>query len=199
MSRRRASEPKAPPPPRRATAIEKAAVAPAAGGSIALDGGWRAELREVAAGALLRVWRPSGGGSPLELEVRLTETGPVVRARVSALEIESEGDLVARCEAFRVQARQAIRPRVVRHAAGRGPPGGGAQHARVCARRGQRRRAAPRRAGPLELRPTRAAAALGSDRSLARANDSLARTRAATPTFSASIDSDRFARKDEAR
>jgi hypothetical protein len=108
VSRRRASEPKAPPPPSRATAIEKAAVAPAAGGSIALDGGWRAELREVAAGALLRVWRPSGGGSPLELEVRLTETGPVVRARVSALEIESEGDLVARCEAFRVEARQAI-------------------------------------------------------------------------------------------
>jgi hypothetical protein len=94
------------PATRRRAAIEKPAPA-AARAPVALDDGWSAELRKLDGGAVLRVSRPSGGAA-LELEIHLTDAGPVVRARASAIEIESDGDLVARCDRFRVEARQSI-------------------------------------------------------------------------------------------
>ena len=41
----------------------------------------------------------------MELEIALTDAGPVIRAHAAAVEIESEGDFVARCDRFRVEAR----------------------------------------------------------------------------------------------
>jgi len=104
MRERRTAKRKAPGTTPRG-AIEKPALA--ARKPIALDDGWHAELRRLDGGAVLRVSRPSGG-APLELEIHLTDAGPVVRARASAIEIESDGDLVARCDRFRVEARKAI-------------------------------------------------------------------------------------------
>ena len=74
---------------------------------VGIGDGWHAELRKLDRGAALRVSGPSGGAL-LELEICLTPAGPVVRARAPTIEIESEGDLVARCDRFRVEARQAI-------------------------------------------------------------------------------------------
>jgi hypothetical protein len=74
---------------------------------LGLGDGWHAELAKRPLGAVLRVSNEAGGGA-LEIEVRLTESGPVVRARASALEIETDGDLVARCERFRLEARGGV-------------------------------------------------------------------------------------------
>ena len=75
--------------------------------ALALADGWRADLRKLDGGAVLRIARPAGGAA-LEIEIRLTPAGPVVRARAAAIEIESEGDLVARCNRFGVEARESI-------------------------------------------------------------------------------------------
>jgi hypothetical protein len=69
--------------------------------------GWSAELARQPRGALLRVGRGAGERT-LEIEISLTADGPVVRARAAALEIDSDTDLVARCERFRVEARQSV-------------------------------------------------------------------------------------------
>lgn len=44
----------------------------------------------------------------LELEIVVTSAGPTVRVRAQALELEAVGDIAVRCDAFRVEARQAI-------------------------------------------------------------------------------------------
>jgi len=81
--------------------------APLSRARVGMGDGWHAELAKRPRGAVLRVAHEAGGGT-LEIEVSLTAAGPVVRARAAALEIESEGDLVARCDRFRVEARSAV-------------------------------------------------------------------------------------------
>jgi hypothetical protein len=72
-----------------------------------LGAGWMARLSPSDGGAVVRVQR--GPGEPmLEIAIGLGAEGPVVRVRAAALEIESTGDLVARCDRFRVEARQSV-------------------------------------------------------------------------------------------
>jgi hypothetical protein len=75
--------------------------------AVPIGDGWSAELSPRPRGALLRVMRGLEGQA-LEIIIALTADGPVIRARAAALEIESDTDLVARCERFRVEARQAV-------------------------------------------------------------------------------------------
>lgn len=75
--------------------------------ALVLEQGWSAELSRTPAGACLRV-RQGGGPAQLELTILLTSDGPVLRAHASALEIESDNELVARCGTFRVEARESI-------------------------------------------------------------------------------------------
>jgi len=81
--------------------------APQASSTIALGDGWSAALSPLPGGALLRV-----GGGPerdcMEIVISLGREGPVLRARAAALEIETQRDIVARCESFRIEARQDI-------------------------------------------------------------------------------------------
>lgn len=86
----------------------KARVAKPAGAPLVpIGAGWSAALVPTAGGALLRVGR--GAGEPtLEIVVALTSEGPVLRARAAAMEIETDGDLIARCDRFRVEARQSV-------------------------------------------------------------------------------------------
>jgi hypothetical protein len=72
-----------------------------------MEDGWRAELVPISRGALLRIGHDRGGET-LDITITITAEGPIVRARAAALEIESDGDLVARCERFRVEARESI-------------------------------------------------------------------------------------------
>lgn len=74
---------------------------------LGIGDGWSAELAARPGGALLRIANRSGG-APLEIEISLTEAGPVVRARAAALDLESDTDLVARCARFRVEARDSV-------------------------------------------------------------------------------------------
>jgi hypothetical protein len=64
-------------------------------------------MAPTAPGALLRVSGPNGGTS-IEISITLTASGPVLRARAAALEIEADTDLVARCRRFRVEARESL-------------------------------------------------------------------------------------------
>jgi hypothetical protein len=69
--------------------------------------GWNAQLSQRPQGAVLRVAR-GAREQTLEISITLTANGPIVRARAAALEIESDSDLVARCERFRVEARESV-------------------------------------------------------------------------------------------
>jgi hypothetical protein len=75
--------------------------------ALVLEQGWSAQLSRTPAGACLRV-RQGDGPARLELTILLTADGPVLRAHASALEIESDNELVARCGTFRVEARESI-------------------------------------------------------------------------------------------
>ncbi|HXI60662.1 MAG TPA: hypothetical protein VNO55_31590, partial [Polyangia bacterium] len=58
---------------------------------------------------LLRVGRGAGAGDAhLEIVISLTSDGPVLRARAAAMEIDADTDLIARCDRFRVEARESI-------------------------------------------------------------------------------------------
>jgi hypothetical protein len=92
--------------------------APVAGGSagehaqIALGDGWTAGLSAIAGGAVLRIGGRPGGADPhggsMEIVISLTSAGPVLRVRAAALEVVAAQDIVARCENFRVEARQDV-------------------------------------------------------------------------------------------
>lgn len=69
--------------------------------------GWSAALSRRVDGALLRIVR-GGDARCLEIAISLTADGPVIRAQAAALEIQTEGDIVARCESFRVEARDSV-------------------------------------------------------------------------------------------
>jgi hypothetical protein len=97
---------------------------------VPIGDGWSAELSPQPRGALLRVGRGAGERT-LEIHIALTADGPVVRARAAALEIESDTDLVARCERFRVEARAVRGHRVGRDGARPGTPGRGGGHPRL--------------------------------------------------------------------
>lgn len=81
--------------------------APATAGPVPLGDGWSAALTRQPGGVLLRVGR-GASDQTLEITISLTADGPVVRARAAALEIETEHDLVARCDRFRVEARHSV-------------------------------------------------------------------------------------------
>ncbi len=46
--------------------------------------------------------------APLELEISITDAGPVVRARAARLELETAEDITARCESFHLAARGSV-------------------------------------------------------------------------------------------
>jgi hypothetical protein len=74
---------------------------------VPIGDGWNAEFSPQPRGALLRVGRGAGERT-LEIHISLTAEGPVIRAHAAALEIDSDTDLVARCERFRVEARESV-------------------------------------------------------------------------------------------
>jgi hypothetical protein len=87
--------------------FDSAALGPSRSSVVPVGDGWQAELIPGTGGALLRIVR-STTEPTLEITVSMTKDGPVVRARAAALEIESDGDLIARCDRFRVEARDSI-------------------------------------------------------------------------------------------
>ena len=74
---------------------------------LSFDRGWTAQLSRTDAGVRLRV-RQGDSSAKLELTIVITPEGPVLRAHASALEVETDNDLVARCGTFRVEARDRI-------------------------------------------------------------------------------------------
>jgi hypothetical protein len=72
-----------------------------------LDDGWKARLSSRDGGAVVRVERGPDDRT-LEIRIDLGADGPIVRVRAAALEVESTGDLVARCDRFRVEARKSV-------------------------------------------------------------------------------------------
>jgi hypothetical protein len=80
---------------------------PVAVASVPIGDGWSAALQALPGGVLLRVGRGADERT-MEIVISLGEDGPVLRARAAALEIETDGDLTARCERFRVEARQSV-------------------------------------------------------------------------------------------
>jgi hypothetical protein len=75
--------------------------------ALSLGQGWNAALSPAPTGALLRVGR-GAGDAHLEIVISMTSAGPVLRARAAAMEIEADTDLIARCDRFRVEARESI-------------------------------------------------------------------------------------------
>jgi hypothetical protein len=69
--------------------------------------GWQAELARVPSGARLTIRRGASDRN-LEIVISLEDSGPILRAKAAAVEIETEADLTARCERFRVEARQSV-------------------------------------------------------------------------------------------
>ena len=75
--------------------------------SIMLRDGSEVELSRSPEGARVTV-RSAQGGPQLDLEIALTQSGPVVRVRSAALELDVARQFVARCDTFRVEAASAI-------------------------------------------------------------------------------------------
>jgi len=71
-----------------------------------LDQEWTAGLTRVAEGVVVRVGRSTE--APLEITIVLTAQGPVVRARAAALQVESAGELLAKCGRFRLEADESV-------------------------------------------------------------------------------------------
>jgi len=81
--------------------------------------GWSAELQRGERGALLRLQHPQQG--MVTVEIALTARGPVIRASAAALEIDTPGEVFARCERFTVEARQNVTlraPEILHQASG---------------------------------------------------------------------------------
>jgi hypothetical protein len=72
--------------------------------SIALPGG-----RSIALTDDKHVLRIADQHGAIELEVELRDTGPVVRVRAAALQVETSGPLLLGCERFELRAREGIR------------------------------------------------------------------------------------------
>ncbi len=82
-----------------------------------LGSGWCARFEAGDYRATLRIAHPDR--EPVEVTITITEQGPVIRASAAALEIESATDISARCERFRVDARDSVSlraPRIGHHA-----------------------------------------------------------------------------------
>lgn len=75
--------------------------------AIALGQGRALSVQPCEGGALLRVASASPA-ERLDVEIRFEASGPVVRARATALELDSPGNVTARCERFRIDARSDI-------------------------------------------------------------------------------------------
>jgi hypothetical protein len=56
-----------------------------------------------------RAIRIAGPDGVIELEIELRDTGPVVRVRATALQVETRGEITFGCERFEVRARDGIR------------------------------------------------------------------------------------------
>ena len=54
----------------------------------------------------MRIADPNG---VIEIEIDLRDTGPVVRVRAAALQVETRGELSLDCERFELRAREGIR------------------------------------------------------------------------------------------
>ena len=72
--------------------------------SISLPGG-----RSIALTDDKRALRIADQHGVIELEIELSETGPIVRARAAALHVETSGPLSLGCERFELRAREGIR------------------------------------------------------------------------------------------
>jgi hypothetical protein len=76
-------------------------------GAIPVGLGWSACLvRQPDGVALVRVSRHDT--QPLEIEIRMTSSGPMLRARAHAIELEATHEIRARCERFAVDASKGI-------------------------------------------------------------------------------------------
>jgi uncharacterized protein (DUF2345 family) len=71
--------------------------------SIILPGGRSLEIAEEA--KALHIHGPQG---EVEIEIELRDTGPIVRVRAAALQVETRGELSLSCERFEVRARDSI-------------------------------------------------------------------------------------------
>jgi len=76
------------------------------GQTLAVGRGWVARLRPTDRGVVLRMQNPRQPA--IDVEIVLTAAGPVVRAAATALEITAASDIVARCDRFRVEARESF-------------------------------------------------------------------------------------------
>jgi len=72
--------------------------------TIALPGGRSLAIHP--ADRSMRVADPNG---VIELEIDLRDTGPVVRVRAAALQVQTQGELSLTCERFEVRARDGLR------------------------------------------------------------------------------------------
>jgi hypothetical protein len=72
--------------------------------TVELEGDRALEVISTGEATVLRV-RSSKPAERLELELRFTAEGPVVRTRAAALELEAAEAITARCERFAVEAR----------------------------------------------------------------------------------------------
>lgn len=71
--------------------------------SISLTGGRSLAIGDQA--KTLSIHSPQG---EIEIEIELRDTGPIVRVRAAALQVETRGELALECERFKVRARDGI-------------------------------------------------------------------------------------------
>jgi hypothetical protein len=73
---------------------------------VSLGLGWTLGVAPRSLGAMLRLHHPGQAG--MAIEIVLSARGPIVRASAATLEIESADEIVAKCNRFTVEARDAI-------------------------------------------------------------------------------------------
>jgi hypothetical protein len=74
---------------------------------IPLGLGWVLAVTPCARGALVRISR-GREEEALDVQIHMTAQGPVVRTHAARLELESTDDIVARCDRFRIEARESV-------------------------------------------------------------------------------------------
>lgn len=75
--------------------------------SIRIGLGWTATLAPTPAGVTLRM-EHAVHGEPVEIEVTLSASGPVIRARAPSIEMSTDGSIDAHCRRFSVHATESI-------------------------------------------------------------------------------------------
>ena len=75
--------------------------------STSLGLGWQVEVTPGPRQATVTVRHPSGR-SEIEVEIVLGADGPRVRTRAATVDVETTGDIAAKCASFRVDARETI-------------------------------------------------------------------------------------------